>query len=134
MGPPFAVTLSAVVAANGAITTFTVITERGTSITTGQTSWVFPTGKLYNVMVVDGSNRDGAFHFRIYLNDGETQHAVIDVVSPQAGEVMKNFAVESPLLEILGDGTLALEADALALDGSPNANAFLTILVAERPT
>jgi len=129
----FATTLVATVTGPGPLT-FTAISSEGAVIATGLTEFVFPdNGKRFQVQVVDGSNSSGAFQYRLmYKGNGGTVK-LIDVVSAAAGEVLKSFAVESPLLEVLGDGTRSISAEAIIAIGAP-ADGCLVVIVVQRET
>ena len=109
----FARTLIASVTGAGALT-WTVISEEGSVVAVGVATFLFPNnGKRHQVQVVDGSNSAGAFAYRLnYVGDGGTVR-LLDVVAPAAGEVLKTFAVEAPLIEVIGNGTRGLTATAL---------------------
>jgi len=113
--------------------TFTEITNLGNTVNTGLTEWLFPTNKISQVQVIDASNCDGSFCIRItyHLTD-QVEVPLIDVVGPSAGEVLKSFAIEAPLLEILGDGEKSLFAEALDLGGAEGNRANLVIVAVER--
>jgi hypothetical protein len=111
--------------------TFTVIDKQGSRVTTGVITYLFEEDRVSQVQVIDASNVDGSFAFRIiYHQQTAVDVPLIDIVAPSAGEVLKSFAVEAPLLEVAGDGVRGLTATALALGGTtPRAN--LTIIVIE---
>lgn len=129
----FVHTLVAEVTAVGPLT-FTAIEDEGASVTPGLTEFVIPNnGKIFQVQAVDGSNSAGAFAYRVKYKGNSGVVRLIDVVSPAAGEILKTFSIEAPLLEVKGDGTRAIQAEALVAGGT-TPDGTLTIIVVERET
>lgn len=130
----FVHTLTATPSAVGAIT-FTVIDKSGSRVTTGVTTYLFETRRTSQVQVIDGSNCDGSFCFRLnYRQTAQQIVPLIDVVSPSVGEVLKSFAIEAPLLEVIGDGVRGLTADVLALGGTTPRGKLTVIIVETQET
>jgi len=129
----FAHTLVASVTGVGPLT-FTAIEDEGATITPGLTEFVFPnSGRVSQVQVVDASNSAGAFSYRLKYKGDSGTVKLIDVVSAAAGEVLKSFAIESPLLEVRGNGTRALLAEAIVAGGA-TPDGCLVVIVVERET
>jgi len=129
----FAVTLVAQVSGPGPLT-FTQISDEGAVIIPGLTEFVFPdNGKRWEILAIDATNVNGAFCYRLnYKSDSGIQR-LIDIVAPSAGEVLKSFATETPLLEVLGNGVRALQAEAIQAVGVI-AEGTLTVIVVQRET
>jgi len=129
----FVHTLVAQVLAVGPLT-FTLIDDEGANIEVALASYVFPNnGKIFQVQAVDGSNSAGPFAYRLIYKGDSQEVRLIDVVSPAAGEILKTFAIEAPLLEVKGNGTRALKAEAIVAGGT-TPDGTLTIIVVERET
>ncbi|HXV63096.1 MAG TPA: hypothetical protein VEK15_20515 [Vicinamibacteria bacterium] len=129
----FVHTLVAEVLAVGPLT-FTLIDDEGANVELGLTEYVIPNnGKVFQVQAVDGSNSAGAFSYRVNYRADSGVVRLIDVVSPSAGEVLKTFAVEAPLLEVKGNGTRAIRAEAIVAGGA-TPDGTLTIIIVERET
>ncbi|HXV63097.1 MAG TPA: hypothetical protein VEK15_20520 [Vicinamibacteria bacterium] len=129
----FAVTLVAEVSGPGPLT-FTQISDEGAVVIPGLTEFVFPNnGKKWQVTVIDASNSNGAFAYRLNYRSDSGIERLIDIVGPSAGEVLKSFANETPLLEVLGNGVRALQAEAIQAVGAV-ADGNLTVIVVQRET
>lgn len=129
----FTVTLVADVTAPGPLT-FTQISDEGAVIIPGLSEFVFPNdGKRWEVLAIDASNVTGAFAYRLNYKGDHGVVRLIDIVGPSAGEVLKSFADETPLLEVLGNGVRALQAEAVQAVGAL-AQGTLTVIVVKRET
>lgn len=129
----FAVTLVAEVSGPGPLT-FTQISDEGAVVIPGLTEFVIPNdGKIWQILAIDASNSNGAFSYRLNYKADSGIQRLIDIVAPSAGEVLKSFANETPLLEVLGNGTRAIQAEAVQAVGAV-ADGTLTVIVAKRET
>lgn len=129
----FAVTLVAQVSGPGPLT-FTEISEEGGVVIPGLAEYVFPNnGKIWQILAIDASNSVGAFSYRLNYKGDQGIQRLIDIVAPSAGEVLKSFLPETPLLEVLGNGVRALQAEAIQAVGAL-ADGTLTVILAMRET